>query len=353
MQTSLGSRLSNVLSLATGAAGVSWSGPEYRWIFEWIFYLSLLWAAVSICREGWSNRAKLIGWANTVEPSHVIILGLVIAFGGVVWQMRRATPLDPKVAKLQSQLLTATTALESARQTKPQAPPSGDSAETIKKLQADLAARNEELAAAKRQVEAQKIAAVIRPPEPPSPYPAGPILQQPFSREQAQKMLDALGDMAEAATRVSKTLDVPMIYFPPLGGILGRDRWAIQIAKDGFEKTTEVMNAFDARVSGAMVEMNQVIEKYPSIYSGPLQRILGQTGLAGLQQSTKAFTLALNEIQRLEIKPEKFSSRIVQAMAGDSAKRLTESAADFRMWSGTFVQERYPTAQRELEKFLK
>jgi len=88
MQTSLGSRLSNVLSLATGAAGVSWSGPEYRWIFEWIFYLSLLWAAISVCREGWSNRATLIGYLRKVEPLHVIILGLVIALGGVVWQMR-------------------------------------------------------------------------------------------------------------------------------------------------------------------------------------------------------------------------------------------------------------------------
>lgn len=59
MQSSLGSRLTNVLSLAVGAAGVSWSGPEYRWIIEWIFYLSVFWAAVSIGREGWSKRVTL------------------------------------------------------------------------------------------------------------------------------------------------------------------------------------------------------------------------------------------------------------------------------------------------------
>jgi hypothetical protein len=83
---------------------VSWSGPEYRWIFEWIFYLSLVWAIVSICREGWSNQAALIRRLKMIEPSHVIIVGLVIAGIGVVWQLRAAPLPDPKIALLQSQV---------------------------------------------------------------------------------------------------------------------------------------------------------------------------------------------------------------------------------------------------------
>jgi hypothetical protein len=44
---------------------------------------------------------------ESVEPSHIIILGLVIAFGGVIWQQRRTPSPDPRrVAELQSQLAT-------------------------------------------------------------------------------------------------------------------------------------------------------------------------------------------------------------------------------------------------------
>jgi hypothetical protein len=93
---------------------VSWSGAEHRWIFEWIFYLSILWAVVSICREGWSNRVIIIGRLRKVEPSHIIILGLFIAACGVVWQMRRSSP-DPQIAALQSRTVTAESERDAAR----------------------------------------------------------------------------------------------------------------------------------------------------------------------------------------------------------------------------------------------
>ena len=41
MQTTLATRLFNALALAVGAAGVRWSGDEYRYLFEGVFYLSL------------------------------------------------------------------------------------------------------------------------------------------------------------------------------------------------------------------------------------------------------------------------------------------------------------------------
>jgi hypothetical protein len=51
MQTSLATRLFNALSLAVGAGGVSFSGPEYQWAFIWILCLSVLAAAAMVIRE--------------------------------------------------------------------------------------------------------------------------------------------------------------------------------------------------------------------------------------------------------------------------------------------------------------
>jgi hypothetical protein len=60
---------------------------------------------VLFCRhyQAASGRSLRNVWSK-VEPSHVIILGLVIAFGGAVWQLRRVPPIDPNIAQLQSQL---------------------------------------------------------------------------------------------------------------------------------------------------------------------------------------------------------------------------------------------------------
>jgi len=95
MQLSLGTRLFNALTVCIGAGGVIWSGPESRIYFEWIFYLSVVWAVVTVFREGWSHRVQLCRRLKLIEPSHVIILGLVIAIGGVIWLMRAGTQPTP------------------------------------------------------------------------------------------------------------------------------------------------------------------------------------------------------------------------------------------------------------------
>ena len=68
----------------------------------------LIFAAVQIARwllavvSSQEVRNKIKLQARRVEPSHIIILGLVIALGGVIWQMKRgphqSPPLD--VSKL-------------------------------------------------------------------------------------------------------------------------------------------------------------------------------------------------------------------------------------------------------------
>jgi hypothetical protein len=42
--------------------------------------------------------------AETVEPTHIITFGLVIALGGAVWLSRRAPQPDPRVSQLQAQI---------------------------------------------------------------------------------------------------------------------------------------------------------------------------------------------------------------------------------------------------------
>jgi hypothetical protein len=55
-------------------------------------------------------------WIQRVEPSHIIILGLVIALGGTIWQWRRVPVLvpDPQIAQLQSQVDSLTKRLAAA-----------------------------------------------------------------------------------------------------------------------------------------------------------------------------------------------------------------------------------------------
>jgi hypothetical protein len=52
-----------------------------------------------------------------LEPIYIIILGLVIALGGVVWQWQRASSPDGKIAQLESQISSLTKALDNARNT--------------------------------------------------------------------------------------------------------------------------------------------------------------------------------------------------------------------------------------------
>lgn len=82
----------NCFSLALGAAGVRWSEPEYRWIFECIVYLSVAAAVVLIVIACWSGRGKIKSRIRMIDPWHIIAVGLAIAVCGVLWQQTRGAP---------------------------------------------------------------------------------------------------------------------------------------------------------------------------------------------------------------------------------------------------------------------
>jgi hypothetical protein len=75
---------------------------QYEWLSPWFLGAAVACGVGSIICFGWplrqrDNRVKVAALIThplralkLIEPSHVIILGLVIALGGVIWQLRSA-----------------------------------------------------------------------------------------------------------------------------------------------------------------------------------------------------------------------------------------------------------------------
>lgn len=91
------------LAVAFGLAVLSLPS-QYEWLQPWFLGTAVACAVGSIVCFGWplrekANRVRLIELCihpyrvlKLIEPSHVIILGLVIALSGVIWQMKFAKP---------------------------------------------------------------------------------------------------------------------------------------------------------------------------------------------------------------------------------------------------------------------
>lgn len=110
-------------------------GPDQMWLRPWFAGACFVCGIGSALVLFWplrhaNNRIKVAAaskhpfkWiANTVEPLHIIILGLAIALSGVIWQWRRATQPDPRIAALQSTVADLEQKL--AKALKPKTPPS-------------------------------------------------------------------------------------------------------------------------------------------------------------------------------------------------------------------------------------
>jgi hypothetical protein len=92
MQSPSGNRSWNLISLAMGAAGVSWSGPEYRWIFELIFYAAVAWAVFTIC---WQIVARgrgkaLVGYALLMSLCAMWVTALSFVAANRDWGLMTA-----------------------------------------------------------------------------------------------------------------------------------------------------------------------------------------------------------------------------------------------------------------------
>jgi hypothetical protein len=106
--------------LLTLAVGLGLAVPglptQYEWLAPWLFGTAVACGVGSIICFGWPlrhqrNRAKVAALIvhppraiRLVEPSHIIILGLIIATAGVIWQWRREPAPDPQVALLKTRL---------------------------------------------------------------------------------------------------------------------------------------------------------------------------------------------------------------------------------------------------------
>ena len=87
-------------------AGALTQTPDYQFL---ALPVALVTGALFLILSGmflYSNRREILRITKLIEPAHVIILGLVIALGGVVWQLRSSPPPDPRVAELQAQVAT-------------------------------------------------------------------------------------------------------------------------------------------------------------------------------------------------------------------------------------------------------
>jgi hypothetical protein len=82
---------------------------QYEWLAPWLLGAAVACSAGSAICFGWplrqkKNRDKLkelcahpFGAVKLIEPHHVVILGLAIAVGGVIWQLRTSPHANPRL----------------------------------------------------------------------------------------------------------------------------------------------------------------------------------------------------------------------------------------------------------------
>lgn len=84
---------------AAGVAPMRW--PNHTWLAGLIFYVSGFFAVACLVWWSFSNRDWLM---PAVQPPQIILFGLAVALGGLIWQWRRDPTPDPQIAQLRSQV---------------------------------------------------------------------------------------------------------------------------------------------------------------------------------------------------------------------------------------------------------
>ncbi|MCP4621386.1 MAG: hypothetical protein GY844_33710 [Bradyrhizobium sp.] len=98
-------------------AGALTQSPDYQFL---ALPIALLSGALFLILSGMflhSNRREIVRIAKLIEPSHVIVFGLVVALGGVIWQWSRTPPSDPHISTLQGEISELRAKLAAAAET--------------------------------------------------------------------------------------------------------------------------------------------------------------------------------------------------------------------------------------------
>ncbi|WP_079586606.1 hypothetical protein [Bradyrhizobium lablabi] len=166
-----------------------------------LFYRHYRSASVQHIKAAWSK----------LEPTHLIVAGLVIAGTGAVWLLSRPSPADPKIAELQGQLRSAKIETERLRQS--QAPrdqsarPSMLTGRPVSGLEiaTRLEAVEKELSDTKAQLEAknQQLAKASST----ATINATTIPPAKYNKAQIGKILEAIGIFHSILLRINRTLD--------------------------------------------------------------------------------------------------------------------------------------------------
>lgn len=300
-------------------------------------------------------------WIGKLQtPAFFLVCGLTVALIAAVWQWRATSPVDPRIGKLESQVLVLqeekdaaikkAEGAEVALTTEKQKPLLAQSPE-LDAAKKQLSESQTELAAAKQQI-AKFTAPQMMPqrpgalPPPRDPYPPGQIIEKNLLKNEAKLMIEALVKITNAAAKAQE-LEMPGQFYPNDSMYTG-NQWTKNIKSAGFSGVADRLSKFREGANTLTESIESSIKEY-SYYSSDLRRIIGNTSLDRANTAIGSYLRILKELDALNAM-DKIDTPMIERNLKETVLELAIAMNDYRRWKDTFVQDRSPNARRELEK---